>query len=74
MISLVQGDYPVAVLLESDAIALVDGSGTRPFDKAAQFAIEASELPPLPPEFLDIGKDDVGVTFQFYYNMRVPQQ
>jgi TonB family protein len=56
------------------AIVLEDSSGTRPLDKAAQFAIEASDLPPLPQAFVEMGKDDVGVTFQFYYNMRVPQQ
>ncbi|MHC4924188.1 MAG: TonB family protein [Planctomycetota bacterium] len=54
-------------------IVLKESSGTRPFDKAAEFAIEASELPPLPQAFLEMGEDDVGVTFQFYYNMRVPQ-
>lgn len=56
------------------AIVLKDGSGVRPFDKAAQFAIEAASLPPLPQAFVEMGKDDVGVTFQFYYNMRVPRQ
>jgi TonB family protein len=54
-------------------IALVDGSGIRPFDKAAEFAIEASDpLPPPPEEFQALGKDDVGVTFEFYYNLRPP--
>ena len=56
------------------AIVLEDGSGHRALDKAAEFSIEGAELPPLPPEFLDLGKDDVGVTFQFYYNMRIPQR
>jgi TonB family protein len=56
------------------AIVLEDGSGHRALDKAAEFSIEGAELPPLPPEFLDLGKEDVGVTFQFYYNMRIPKR
>jgi TonB family protein len=56
------------------AIVLTDGSGVRPLDQAAQFAIEAAKLPPLPQAFVEMDKDDVGVTFQFYYNMRVPKQ
>ena len=60
---------------EVSAIILVEGSGTRPLDKAAEFAIEAaSPLPPLPDDFHDTGKDDVGVTFEFYYNMRPPRR
>jgi len=55
------------------AIVLKDGSGVRPLDQAAQFAIEAANLPPLPETFLDLDEDDVGVTFEFYYNMRVPR-
>ena len=57
------------------SIQLVDGSGVRPFDKAAEFAIgAASPLPPLPDEFSRLGKDDVGVTFEFYYNLRPPSR
>lgn len=56
------------------AIVLTDGSGVRPLDQAAQFAIEAAKLPPLPQAFLEMDKEDVGVTLQFYYNMRVPKQ
>jgi len=57
------------------AIAIKDGSGTRPLDKAAEYAIEAaSPLPPLPAAFHDLGKEDVGVSFEFYYNMRVPSR
>ena len=56
------------------AIELEDGSGHRPLDKAAEYAIEASELPPLPPEFDSLGKEDVGVTFGFYYNLRPPNR
>jgi hypothetical protein len=56
------------------AIVLEDGSGHRALDKAAEFSIEGAELPPLPPEFLELGKEDVGVTFQFYYNMRAPRR
>ncbi len=57
-------------------IVLKDSSGYRPLDKAAEFAIEASELPPLPPSFLALDEDreSVGVTFEFYYNMRVPKR
>ena len=56
-------------------ILLVDGSGVRPYDKAAEFSIEASSpLPPLPPEFNSLDKDDVGVTFEFYYNLRPPSR
>ena len=60
---------------EVTAVVLEDSSGYRPLDKAAEFAIEAADpLPPLPPEFAELGRDDVGVTFQFYYNMRVPSR
>jgi TonB family protein len=54
-------------------IVLNDGSGVRPYDKAAEYAIEASNpLPPLPPAFGALNKEDVGVTFEFYYNLRPP--
>lgn len=54
-------------------IVLEDGSGVRPYDKAAEYAIEASDpLPPLPPAFGALDKEDVGVTFEFYYNLRPP--
>lgn len=56
------------------AVELKDSSGVRPLDKAAEFAIEAAQLPPLPEEFMDLDEEDVGVTFEFYYNMRVPRQ
>jgi TonB family protein len=53
-----------------NALDLVSGSGTRSLDDAAWAAVSNSH--PLPPPPLPEGDDEVGVQFNFYYNVPLP--
>ena len=55
------------------AITLIVESGVRPFDKVAEYSLEASSpLPPPPEAWLRLLRDRETVTLGFYYNMRPP--
>jgi outer membrane biosynthesis protein TonB len=54
-------------------ITLIAQSGVRPFDKVAEYSLEASSpLPPPPEAWLRLLRDRETVTLGFYYNMRPP--